>query len=540
MPGINGIAVFDNVQPMVFLFPFLLAAGVYLLLRWVIWHPHHPGSAAVAAKHALWVGIIGWLVSSLQPAAKAGMIPVPGSRAALSTPELLTALAWPVLGCLAVHAIGQLSYPGPQLPHRQASLDVRRVRDFIPRRLAWTVFALFIAAAAQIAWTATLPGFDPQLYVPRPEPSGGYVYYGGDGRVPGADLAVPLGGALLVLAAGTFAVLVLIARRRRLEALGTEDNGLLRTIAMNRLLRTVATIASGLAAIAGSHSSLPDPADATGSWFNPAGLVNLAVLLAMWWWQPPRLSSGVTGTRPAARPDPQPATRLVASIGPALGVAAVLPVVAAALIPGVLTNHAALFVALAALAVLAVVTAGEVLLGHNYGIDGEARNWPRQAVSPAMFTTCVAAAAVLAGVVVAVAARQSELGAPPSWPVTVWSTAAVVACAAVPVLVIRRRRGVGSLVPGLDAALRAISLHRVVRTLAALLLAQAGSLLMSAGPGLQRFSPPGPDPTAALWQFASGGGVILAAAGVVIAVIPVRGIAARQKGTAPRSRQAVP
>lgn len=56
MPGINGVAVFDNVQPMVFLFPFLLAAGVYLLLRWVIWQPHHLGSAAVAAKHALWGG----------------------------------------------------------------------------------------------------------------------------------------------------------------------------------------------------------------------------------------------------------------------------------------------------------------------------------------------------------------------------------------------------------------------------------------------------------------------------------------------------
>jgi hypothetical protein len=225
------------------------------------------------------VGIIGWLVSSLQPAAKAGLIPVPGSRAALTTPELLAALAWPVLGCLAVHAIGQLSYPGPRLPHRQASLDVRRVRDFIPRRLAWTVAALFIAAAAQIAWTATLPGFDPELYVPRPKPSGGYVYYGGEGRVPGAHLAAPLGGALLVLAAGTLAVLVLIARRRRLEALGPEDNGLLRTIAMNRLLRTVATIASGLAAIAGNHAALPDPAEGTGSWFNPLGLLNLVVLL---------------------------------------------------------------------------------------------------------------------------------------------------------------------------------------------------------------------------------------------------------------------
>jgi hypothetical protein len=48
---------------------------------------------------------------------------------------------------------------------------------------------------------------------------------------------------------------------------------------MNRLLRTVATIASGLAAIAGNHAALPDPAEGTGSWFNPLGLLNLVVLL---------------------------------------------------------------------------------------------------------------------------------------------------------------------------------------------------------------------------------------------------------------------
>ncbi|ACL40693.1 conserved hypothetical protein [Pseudarthrobacter chlorophenolicus A6] len=527
-------------QPTVILFPFLLAAGVYLLLRWVIWQPGNPGSADTAAKHALWIGVIGWLVSSLQPAAKAGLIPVSDVSEAPSAVELLPVLAWPVLGCLAVHAIGQLSYPGPRLPRRRASLDVRRIRDFLPRKLAWTVLAIFVTAAGQIAWTAGVPGFDPAPYVPRPEPSGGYVYYGGDGRVPGIDLAAPLGGALVVLAAGTFAVLALIARRRRLEWLSSEDNSLLRTIAMNRLLRTVATVASGLAAIAGNHAALTDPAEGTGNWASPAAMLNLVVLLAMWWWAPPKLSHGLTERRARRMTDPQPATKLVVSIGPAMGLAALIPLVAAAVMPGVLTGQPALFVALAAMAVLAVVAGGEVLLHRNYGTDREPRHWPRQPVSPALTTTVVAAAAILLGVIVLIAAWQAEAGAPPSWIAAVWTTAAAIGTAAVPFAVARRRRSIPATVRGLDAALRAITLHRVARTLAALFAAQAGALLMSAAPGLQRFSPPGADTTSVLWQVAPGAGVILAAAGVVIAVIPVRGISAKPASAAAPAPETVP
>lgn len=59
---------------------------------------------------------------------------------------------------------------------------------------------------------------------------------------------------------------------------------------MNRLLRTVATVASGLAAIAGNHAARTDPALGIDGWINPAGALNLAVLLLMLLWSPPRLS----------------------------------------------------------------------------------------------------------------------------------------------------------------------------------------------------------------------------------------------------------
>ena len=524
MPGSDAIAVFTNVPPMAVLWPFLLAAGIYVLLRWVIRAPGGGATPVSAAQHAYWVGFIGWLASSLQPAANAGILPVPSRGSTAGTVDILPALAWPVLGCLAVHAIGQLSYPGPRLPRRRATLDVRRVRDFLPRPLAWTVLAIFVAAAGQIAWTATLPGFAPVPYEYRPAPDNQYVTYGADGRIPGVELAAYLGSALIIVAAGTLLVLALITHRRQLEPLTPEDNGLLRTIAMNRLLRTVATIASGLGAIAGNHAARPDPFDGTGSWFNPAGLLNLAVLLVMWWWAPPKLAGGAAGR--VLRADPHPATKLSVSIGPAMGLAVLVPVLAALLIPGAVIDHPTLFVAVSAAVVLAVVAAGEMLLHRNYGDPGEPRHWPRQPVSPAMLSTAIAAAAVLVGVTIIVAVRQSELTLPASWGATAWTSAAVAVFSVLPLAMVRRRHSIPDPVPGLDAALRAITLHRVVRTLAAFSTVQAGVLLMATGHELRAEYPLGPGLWDNAWQAAPGVGILLAVAGAAIAVIPVRGIAA--------------
>ncbi|MGN7147694.1 hypothetical protein ACTHQ6_01710 [Arthrobacter sp. SAFR-179] len=259
---------------------------------------------AQASRHAFWIGLVGWLASSLLPAANAGILPVsPGGTAPVDIPATLV---WPVLGWLAVHTLGQFSYPrGVVTP--QQSENPRRVRDFLPHRLGWTVLAIFGGSAAQILWTSTVPGFAPLPYESKPDGNGGYSTAGGEGRIPGAELAGYLGGALVVLAAGTLVVLVLITRRRALTGLTPLQDGLLRAITMNRLLRTVATVASGLAAIAGNHAARPDPALGHTSWMNPAGLLNLAVLLLMLCWPPPRLE-GPSGKRFDAPTAAQPAT----------------------------------------------------------------------------------------------------------------------------------------------------------------------------------------------------------------------------------------
>lgn len=170
--------------PMVLLWPLAIGVGLYRLLRWAVWAPGGGTSAVSVSQHALWVGVIGWMASSLQTAGNAGIIPVNAGGPTLLTPgALLPALAWPVIGCLVVHAIGQVSYPGPKRPRRLATLSVRRVKDFLPRPLAWTTAAIFAAATGPIAWVATLPGIRP-------------VSYGALSDGPNSSTSIGVGGKL--------------------------------------------------------------------------------------------------------------------------------------------------------------------------------------------------------------------------------------------------------------------------------------------------------------------------------------------------------
>src|SRR6476620_6925038 len=175
---------------MLLLGPAIAALLVYAVLRWVIWAPGTGTSPQTVSKHGLWVGVIGWLASSPQGAMTLGIIPAnPSASAVVDADSIIPALAWPVLGCLGVHALGQVSYPGPRRMRRQTVLSVRRIHDFLPRRLAAATAGIFAAAGALIAWTATLPGFAP--VAPTVVVDGPYTQHtlGGDGRIPGVELA---------------------------------------------------------------------------------------------------------------------------------------------------------------------------------------------------------------------------------------------------------------------------------------------------------------------------------------------------------------
>jgi hypothetical protein len=522
--------------PMALLWPLMAGLVIYAVLRWVLWEPGAGSSPASASRHALWVGVMGWMASSLQGAGNAGIIPVSTGAASLQDPaDILPALAWPILGCLGIHAIGQLSYYGPRRARRPSTLPARRVKDFFPAALARTTLGIFAASVGTIAWASTQPPYNPLPYTSQPDAGGGFTTVGGDGRIAGTVLAACLAGTLLVLAAGTALLLWLISRRRDLEELDAGDNNVLRTIAMNRLLRTVAAMAAGLAAIAGNFACRPDPSSTT-AWTNAAGLGAVAVLLAMWWWPPPRLPSlqRVPRTR---RRDHSAAGRPAAlseSLGAAIGMAAVLPALASLFLlgPALPAYGAAAVPAIMAVCVLLAILGGELLLQRNYGRKDAVRGWPRRPVAPALLTATVVASALLAGVIAVTAFGEAALDRPPSWIPTAAATAAVVLAVLPAAFAVRRRHGISTTVRGMDAALRAITAYRIVRTLAAFLAAEAGGLLITASYAWAPLLEPHATPSQN-WMPAVVAGAVLVAAGAVISVIPVRRLTSNPAPSAP-------
>ncbi|MFJ3956109.1 hypothetical protein [Arthrobacter sp. NPDC090010] len=249
------------------------AAIVFLVLRYLASDGREGTSTTTAAKHSLTVGVLGWMASSLQPASSFGRLPS-GASDPLTSPW---ALFLPVILVLGIHALGQLSYPGDRRTVRIAEVQRRTVQDFLPRRLAVVTALVFLVSLGLILSIVGLAGMPAGE---NPSPSA----VPAPGLLPGAVTAAWLGSAWLALATGTVAVLLLIAHRRQLTGLGPEENAVLRTLSMNRLLRTSATIASGLAAIATGLNLLPLPGQASGTGINVGGAFNLLVLIVMWRW----------------------------------------------------------------------------------------------------------------------------------------------------------------------------------------------------------------------------------------------------------------
>jgi hypothetical protein len=272
----------------------------------------------------------------------------------------------------------------------------------------------------------------------------------------------------------------------------------------------------------------PDPANGSMSWTNFAAFPGMAVLLAMLIWAPPGLA-GAAGSRAKLASwagGSHPAARLVSSIGAALGAAAALPLlVGVFFVPAIMATAAGYgppgFIALVAVLVLLVLAAGELLLERNYASPDERRTWPRQPVGPVLFTTALLALLTVLAALVVTAHGNSLLGQDGGWIPSAVLSSAVVAAALPAFFTARLRHGIPDAPAGLDAALRAITVYRIVRTLAAMLTAQAGLLLLANSHAWAAVFGTAPVPPTIPWWPASLAGALLAAAAIVIVVIPV-------------------
>lgn len=261
---------------------------LFLLLRRMVSAGPHGATQATAARHSLTVGVLGWMASSLAGASTFWEV----QQAQFSPAPAPWMLFVPVLLVLGIHALGQWSYPGDRRSVRVADIQPRRLADFLPKPLAVVTALVFLISQLMILATLGFAGMapreDPSPYaVPNP------------GRLPGVEVAAWLGGAWLVLAAGTIAVLLLITHRHQLPGLTRRENSYLRTLSMNRLLRTSATIASGLGAIAAGFAGMKVPGFGATSWIEPGAAFNVLVLLVMWRWPIPFFRP-VSDPKPAA------------------------------------------------------------------------------------------------------------------------------------------------------------------------------------------------------------------------------------------------
>ena len=227
----------------------------------------------------------------------------------------------------------------------------------------------------------------------------------------------------------------------------------------------------------------------------------------------------------------------MSSVGAALGVAAALPLlVGVFLVPAIMAAPAGYgppaFVALVAALILLVLAAGEILLQRNYASTDQPRTWPRQPVPPALFTTAILALLVFVTTLVVSAAGNSLLGRDGAWLAPAVLSAAGVVLALPAFFATRRRHGIRDAPPGLDAALRAITVYRIVRTLSAMFMAQAAMVLLMNSQAWAAVFGVAFMPTIPWWP-ASLAGAVLAGAAIVTALVPVRALAGPAPGPLP-------
>lgn len=474
----------------------LVCVLLYSIIRFAVWPPRGGPQLHQVRKHAYWTGLIAWMFSSLAAAGQSGtyhygQASQPGSPWA-SIPWF--ALLGPVAAVIAIHALGQATWPAPKSAKRVATLEFRRVRDYVPPALGWTVLGSFLLTASVIPFVAATRGFQ-AVSAPPPGTLSAWTM----GKVDGWVLAVALTLPLLLLAAGTLLVMRLIASRRSLESLTPEQNKTLRIIGMNRLLRLSATVASGYSAIAGNYLSQPRPGSDTMSYTNWLGLVNMAVLATMFFWKPPTLELATSfPDAEHARPfrpskESYSAARLMDSTAVVL-----VPSAAAGALLGYAVRDWLGWMGSISLPMIFMVfsyLALEMVLVRNYGSRAGSHSGdrpPLEAPLPAWLHVGFGLSALALSAAIVYAVTSSTSVPPRRWDgfPAPWAICVVPCILAVAILlagltagwVVRSRPALVNVPAIFDATLRRRSLFRIARTVTSCWFALAGLVLTMAEP----------------------------------------------------------
>ncbi|MGG5753006.1 hypothetical protein ACQ3I4_10315 [Zafaria sp. Z1313] len=539
---------------------FGIALGVALLYAFLRYRARTPRGADPrdsARSHAFWTALIALFASGTAGLAEMGYLPAPAYSGGFDEPftiesvaapgpgELVLAAASPGLWLGIVYVVAQFTWPRPAGRVRTAALEVRRPADFLPRFLPAMFGTVWLAAVAATAWAWTMPGrspVPPRRFIER-DGSGAItsegIDSGADGLRAGTEFAPWLLLGLVLLAAAVAVSVLVVTRRSPLGALTAGDDATLRTISLNRLLRTAVLVAGGFFAVAvtygvagvqgafrdrfhAEHGYYPGdyvrglgddslPVDLPLAWVNTfLPVLVLVVVFLMAGWSAPRLSrgpgggpgemdsdggargSGASGAGTSAQaPDDvdRPGTFAAASrlsrqlhqLGLMAAAFLLLPLGLAAW-AGPAPEHAAgispdLVAALLPFTAYALVLlAGEALVRRGH----TPRGGPAQALRTWRFAR-VPLGFAAAGLLALAAASGLTLAAGGRSGVVlsllVGATAAAALSAATAAVALRRAP-LGRGDAAQDLRLRRLTIHRALRTTAAALLAGAGLLLL--------------------------------------------------------------
>lgn len=225
----------------------VLVGLVLLTVRGGLSGPPAPSEAAAASRrHGVATHVAAWVVPLL--VGPVGLLlatralPLVGVWDGPAHNAFLAALHPAVLGLLylAVHAVGELTWPRPTGMVRRAALEPRGPRDVVPRvmhRVTWGWFGALVLALVVFGATAT-DG--------RKITATGLATSATAGPYPGWFYGVPLLVAATVLVVACEGVLRLVARRPAVVDADPTYDAASRRLSAHRALRGVELLLAGI------------------------------------------------------------------------------------------------------------------------------------------------------------------------------------------------------------------------------------------------------------------------------------------------------
>ncbi|NYE95326.1 hypothetical protein FHU41_001547 [Psychromicrobium silvestre] len=511
------------------------AIFVYLLLRYLTWRPVPSDRIGTARGHAFWTGVIAFFASGFNSGSNPGQLSYPlglrtapdGVQTSVTSIWLnsVVTISWPLIAFMAVYLISQFTFPKPRGTVRNAELSRRRVTDFIPRNLA--IFAALVLATSGflISGLLGLPGFDSYQHPNGVQQAGVYessTSY--PGRMDGTAFATVLWAGLALLVLGTGLLLWCIARRRNLEGLSTANNSTLRSISMNRLLRTTVLASCGLVnsalqytRIVPDHEPMQPLLEPTlwGISSNAIGLSSFLIFAVLLFWRPPTMDerngrAEVTLTEDPAQLKQLTMDRVALTWSNMVRLSLVVPILLLLIIGIFLTSPAPPSTTVAAAFWLIIGAAcqlflliGEVLLWRWYGV-GEAS---RQTLLPPQWLIATMALCTVLFVVCLSYNSLAHVPGDGTWAHPILAAFLLLALTVTNCYLAAVRAKIAFSSELIDGTLRKVTAFRATRLAAAGLCASSAQLLTYPGP---------PDQP----QIAVVGAVILAVSAVILAVIP--------------------